>query len=385
MANTVPCTAYERYRRPFLSASSDTASRGPGPGACRGRHIFSLTSHYLLGYTHLTFAHIDLALLIPFLLGVMGPNILLKAYRPAWGLRSRELLFVFILGWVGFMVPTWGMSNYVVSIMASAEYYASPENQWRELFFPYLPDWLVVTNEQNANSDYYWGLPENSPIPWAAWIIPSILVAVVFRRTPGRRYMFRHPDAQAVGGARASFLSPRADSGRDDRDHQTKKHFAVPTIMRHRLFLIGAVATFSIMLWNTAAYWTQWFSFPIDANVALNVELGRSFPAHPIRMNVITFAFSYFINMDILFSVWFFQIINTLEQGILARVGITARLGYRRPRRPGRGPVHWRHDRLPRYGDSGSPAGTWPWSGGTLWGRTRTCATTTSSSPTAPP
>ena len=44
-------------------------------------------------------------------------------------------------------------------------------------------------------------------------------------------------------------------------------------------------------------------------------------------MNVLTLAFSYFINVDILFSVWLFQIINTLEQGVLARVGIAADSG----------------------------------------------------------
>ena len=289
-------------------------------------NVFSLTSHYLLGYTHLTFAHIDLALLIPFLLGVMGPNILLKAYRPAWGLGSRELLFVFILGWVGFMVPTWGMSNYVVGIMASAEYHASPENQWRELFFPYLPDWLVIGNELNANRDYYWGLPPDAPVPWAAWIIPGfwwlsffggllavgVCFVILMRKQWVEHERLSYPLAQT-----AVVMTETID----------EEASAVPTIMRHRLFLIGALATFSIMLWNTSAYWTQWFSIPIDANALINVELGRAFPVHAIRMNVITFAFSYFINMDILFSVWFFQIINTLEQGILARVGITAESG----------------------------------------------------------
>ena len=47
-------------------------------------NLFSLWSNYLLGYVHITFAHIDLGLLIPFFLGVLGPNILIKAVRPSW-------------------------------------------------------------------------------------------------------------------------------------------------------------------------------------------------------------------------------------------------------------------------------------------------------------
>ena len=289
-------------------------------------NLFSVASNYLLGYVHLTFAHIDLALLIPFFLGVLGPNILVKAIRPSWGLRDRELLFVFVLGWIGFMVPTWGMSNYVVSVMASAEYYASPENQWRELFFPYLPDWLIVTNEQNANRNYYWSLPANAPIPWAAWIIPSfwwlsffagllavgICFVILMRRQWAEHERLSYPIAQV----------PVVLTETDD-----EAGAALPSIMRNRLFITGAVITFSVMLWNTASYWTQWTSFPVDANAVVNIEFGRAFPAHPVRMNVLTFAFSYFINVDILFSVWLFQIINTLEQGVLARLGVVAASG----------------------------------------------------------
>ena len=289
-------------------------------------NLFSVASNYLLGYVHLTFAHIDLALLIPFFLGVLGPNILVKAIRPSWGLRDRELLFVFVLGWIGFMVPTWGMSNYVVSVMASAEYYASPENQWRELFFPYLPDWLIVTNEQNANRNYYWSLPGNAPIPWAAWIIPSfwwlsffagllavgICFVILMRRQWAEHERLSYPIAQV----------PVVLTETDD-----EAGAALPSIMRNRLFITGAVITFSVMLWNTASYWTQWTSFPVDANAVVNIEFGRAFPAHPVRMNVLTFAFSYFINVDILFSVWLFQIINTLEQGVLARLGVVADSG----------------------------------------------------------
>ena len=89
-------------------------------------NIFSLSAHYHLGYLQITFAHIDLGLMIPFCLGVLDPNILLRATRPSWALSNRELLFIFVLGWIGFMVPTWGMSNYIIGTMTTPEYYASP-------------------------------------------------------------------------------------------------------------------------------------------------------------------------------------------------------------------------------------------------------------------
>lgn len=289
-------------------------------------NIFSLAAHYHMGYFHLTFAHIDLGLLIPFFLGVLGPNIFLRAARPSWALRNRELLFVFVLGWVGFMVPTWGMSNYLVGAMATADYYASPENQWRELFFPYLPDWAILTNEQNANRDYYLGLPQNVSIPWTAWIVPvfwwmsffvgllatGICFVILMRRQWANHERLSYPLTQTP------VVMTETDS---------EAEFVFPSIMRNRMFITGAVTTFSIMLWNTAAYWTQWSSFPVDANHFINLELGHTFPGQVIRMNILTLAFSYFVNIDVLFSVWFFQIINTLEQGIIARLGIVSDSG----------------------------------------------------------
>ena len=201
-------------------------------------NLFSLWSNYLLGYVHITFAHIDLGLLIPFFLGVLGPNILIKAVRPSWGLQNKELLFVFVLGWVGFMVPAWGMSNYVVNVMATAEYYASPENQWRELVFPFLPDWVIVTNEQNANRDYYWGLPASAPIPWSAWIIPSfwwmsffagllavgICFVILMRRQWAEHERLSYPLAQTP-------VVMTETTGETDE--------VLPSIMRNRMFIAG--------------------------------------------------------------------------------------------------------------------------------------------------
>ncbi len=289
-------------------------------------NVGSVASNFLVGYVHLTFAHIDLALLIPFFLGILGPNILVKAVRPSWGLRTRELLFIFVLGWIGFMVPTWGMSNYVVNVMTTAEYYATPENQWREMFFAYLPDWVIVTNEQYANRDYYWGLPESMPIPWAAWIIPSFWWLTFFAGLLAVGICFVIlMRKQWVEHERLSYPISQVPVVMTDTDDESDA--VLPSIMGNRLFITGLVITFSVMCWNTAAYWTQWTAFPVDASTVVNLELGRSFPAHPIRMNVLTLAFSYFINVDILFSVWVFQIVRTLEQGVLARVGIVADSG----------------------------------------------------------
>lgn len=291
-----------------------------------GINVFALASTFHVGYRNLTFFHIDLGLLIPFLVGVFGPNIILKAMRPSWALRFPELLFVFCLGWIGYTVPAWGMSNYLVNIMVTAHYYASPENQWRTLFFPYLPDWLVISDVAGALTGYFQGIGDHVPIPWQSWVIPviwwlslftgllsvGISLVVLLRRQWVDHERLSYPLAQVPI---ALTETPQGDRG------------TWPSMMRNRMFLIGFVVTLLVMLWNVAGYWTGWKPFPIDVANGTTIQIAESFPGQIIRMNVITFALSFFMNVDILFSIWFFQVFKTIEQGLLTRVGINAGSG----------------------------------------------------------
>ena len=42
----------------------------------------------------------------------------------------------------------------LVSIMVHAFYFASPENEWRDLFWSYLPDWLTINNSEAVRAFY---------------------------------------------------------------------------------------------------------------------------------------------------------------------------------------------------------------------------------------
>jgi len=286
-------------------------------------NLFSLAGSYHVGYRNLTFGHIDFGLLIPFLIGVLGPNILVKFIRPSWGLRYPELLFVFCLGWIGFTVPAWGLLNYLVNIMVEAHYYVSPENQWRALFFPYLPDWVVISDGAGAVTGYYQGIRDAIPIPWGAWVIPvlwwfsffagllavGLCQVVLLRKQWVEHERLSYPLAQLP-------IALTETSGEDASPW--------PAMIRNRMFAIGFGLSLFMMLWNIAGYWLNWEPFPIRWGNGTSIQIGRDFPPQIIRMNVITFTLSFFMNVDILFSIWFFQILKTLEQGLLTRVGINS-------------------------------------------------------------
>ena len=289
-------------------------------------NLFCLYGSYEMGYNHLTFGHIDLGFLIPFLLGVLGPNILIKTIRPANALRSAELLFIFCLGWIGFMVPTWGMSNYFINMIVVPHFYATPENQWEAMFFQYLPSWAIVPDAAGAVRGYYVGIPNEAPIPWMVWITPvfwwmtffagllsvGLCTVVLFRKQWVEHERLSYPLAQIP-----VLLTEKSDVSDSPW----------PAFMRKRTFVIGFTLTFLAMLWNLGAYWNLWSALPIESKNGFELKLGPAFPGQFIRMNLISFTMAFFINVDVLFSIWLFQIFNTLEQGTLNRIGISASSG----------------------------------------------------------
>jgi hypothetical protein len=224
------------------------------------------------------------------------------------------------------MVPTWGMSNYFINMMVVPHYFATQENQWEAMFFRYLPEWAVVQNVTGAVTGYYEGIPDSRPIPWSAWVVPvfwwltffagllsvGVCTVVLFRKQWVEHERLSYPLAQIP-----VLLTEQAPENQSPW----------PAFMRKRAFVIGFTVTFLAMLWNIGSYWKLWPSLPIDAKNGFELGLGRAFPTQVIRMNLISFTLSFFINVDVLFSIWVFQIFNTLEQGTLYRIGVTAGSG----------------------------------------------------------
>ena len=48
---------------------------------------------------------------------------------------------------------------------------------------------------------------------------------------------------------------------------------------------------------------------------------GPQFPGIRIKLNLFTIGFVYFANLEVLFSVWFFYVLNVFQVGILRRLG----------------------------------------------------------------
>ena len=127
----------------------------------------------LLGGSHLP------AGAIAFLLLLLALNAIWKKLRNKIILSSKELLIIYVMLIVAALLSSFGLGEQLIPNLAGVNYFATPENKWRELFFSHIPRWLVPWDpngpeKQKVVRDFYEGLHYGEPIPWGAWLIPLI-------------------------------------------------------------------------------------------------------------------------------------------------------------------------------------------------------------------
>ena len=86
-------------------------------------------------------------------------------------LAKADLVLIYCMLLMAVTVPTWGLMFFLIGTLVYPFYYATPENSYAELFYDYIPSWMVPQDFQ-AIKDYYEGLPQGASIPWGVWVEP---------------------------------------------------------------------------------------------------------------------------------------------------------------------------------------------------------------------
>ena len=234
------------------------------------------------------------------------------------GLNPTELSLIFIMALVGASIPTWGTSTYLIAVIAAPQYFASPENQWNEKIVLFIKEWLMP-QDMIALRWFYNGIPAGEAIPWGAWVVPlfwwiSLMMAIFFFC----HCLIAALRKQWVEHERLPF--PLMELPR--QLISTPEGSAWPGFVRKRVFWIGFGIPFFIVMWNAVTYFTPAFP-PIPMDLSGNIQFGRAFPAINTNINYAIVGFTYFVNLDVSFSLWFFTLLTMLQQGIFNRFGYT--------------------------------------------------------------
>jgi len=282
--------------------------------------LVAFVAHYSTDVVHASYMAIDHmpcgAIFIFFLL-VFIINTILKRIHRKIAFSSGELLVIYSMMLVASSVTEMGFGSQILPIISTPTYYSTPENQWEKYVIPYLNKYLAVT-DKNAVKYFYEGLPKGMSIPWKVWIRPlsfwlpfifilyfvMICIASILRKQWSEREKLVYPLT----------ILPRemVEEG---------KGF-LPKFFKNPLMWLGFAIAFisgtsiGLHFYFPACPVIQFVrSFPIFRRT-LNLHFRLSFPV---------MGFVYFVNLDVAFSLWFFNWVFKIIRGFLNIAGIASK------------------------------------------------------------
>ncbi|MFC1713535.1 DUF6785 family protein [Candidatus Poribacteria bacterium] len=259
------------------------------------------------------------------LLILIFSNLLLRKLLPGKALTQGELLTIYIILSMATVISGHDTIQTLICHLGHPFWFATPENEWKELFFRYIPRWLAVDNKKVLEG-YYEGHSTFleterikawlSPVLWwsAFTIIMSFImlfVNVILRKQWIRREKLTYPIIQlpfeiTKDGGSWKFLS-------------------------NRLFLIGFAVASLIDIINGLNY-----LYPAVPFLNIRYEVGKYFTEKPlsamgqtpVQFNPFAIGLGFLIPLDLSFSCWFFYLFWKAQLILGSAIGTTALPGF---------------------------------------------------------
>ena len=108
------------------------------------------------------------------LLVLISFNQLLKRFIPSLALVQSELVIVYLMLSIASGITGHDMLEILVPMLGHAFRFATPENEWQQLFLPFLPEWLTVSNAELLKGYYEGDLPLYTVDTLLAWTTPIL-------------------------------------------------------------------------------------------------------------------------------------------------------------------------------------------------------------------
>ena len=248
-------------------------------------------------------------------------SLLLRLVHPVLRLSPANFALIYAGLMVATVLPSMGFGGYFLPLIAGVFYYATPENAWADVLWDHVPEWAAPSDVE-AIQQLFEGIGPDQPIPWDVWIEPLtwwglfmiafFLVSVSFisliHHQWSRRERLVYPLAAVPMQLLESLRKPSA------------------SILKSKLLWVGF---FFAWFFPTLTMVDQVFDFETITAVGLPSftlairRLGVTFSAN---IDLLVVGLSYLVNLNVLFSVWLFHLLVTLEAGLLDFVGIVTPL-----------------------------------------------------------
>ena len=136
-------------------------------------NIYWIVQLEVVRYTFPTLVH-PLSNVIFILFWLLLIGYLLKKISPKLGISPPELLTIYVMLGIVSSLCSGDMMQILITILGHPFRFATPENQWRELFWKELPPWLTVQDEKALVPYYEGGSSFYIKRHLYAWLRPAL-------------------------------------------------------------------------------------------------------------------------------------------------------------------------------------------------------------------
>lgn len=252
-------------------------------------------------------------------------NIVLRRFSAKLVLKQGELITIYIMLAIASSISGHDALTSLPSVLGHAFWFATPENEWKELYWQYLPRWLAV-DDISVLSGYYQG--ESSlynyhyikkwlaPIGWWSIFYFTVLyvmlcINVIFRKQWTESEKLSYPIIQLP-----------LEMAKEKQSN----------LFRNRLLWIGFVIAGIIDLTNGLHYIIP--SFPqirvkqFDISYLFTEKPFNAIGWTPISFYPFAIGLCFFAPLDLLFSTWIFYLLGKVQRILGSLLGVHVGQGF---------------------------------------------------------
>jgi hypothetical protein len=252
---------------------------------------------------------------VVFLLAVLiALNGVVRRFAPRAAIAPGELLTVYIMLALGSAIAGHDMIEVLTPMLSHAHYFARPENGWANDILPYLPRWLVVS-DQRALTEFYTGTGSfYAPHNLRAWATP-VLLWTLFLTLLGFMMLCMNTLLRRQWTESERLSYPLVTLPLEMVNPRTQ-------LFKTRLFWFGVALAATLEIWNGLAFlYPSIPPLPLkrsgamqDLNTYVTQPPWNAIGWTPIALYPFGIALAMLLPVDLLFSAWFFAWVWRLQR-----------------------------------------------------------------------
>ena len=246
-------------------------------------------------------------------------NPVIKLFKRSWGFSRSELIIIYIMMIVASAIPTWGFSGNFIGMLPAVYFFATPENNWKELIHPHIKSWMVIQDE-DAIQYFYEGLPEGVGVPWGEWVVPlaawgSLIIAIYLMMIACMVLIRR----QWMENERLNFPLVQLPLEMVEESTRAGSKGILSPFVKDPLMWFGFLVPFTLLSMTGLHHYYPGVPQP-DLYNYTNL-FGPGGGGLEFLLNFMVIGLAYFLSLDVALSIWLFHVLVRLQMGIESMLG----------------------------------------------------------------